>query len=107
MSKSNSMINPSIIELLKKVDNRYSLVVATSRRARQIIDGQEPLVDEKGSKPLTIAIDEVNEGILEVTEREDLVEGIKFVEEDMFKTTEKLEEVELPGNAEGVEEGLI
>lgn len=100
MSKSNSMINPSIIDLLKKVDNRYSLVVATSRRAREIIEGKGPSVSEKTSKPLTIAIDEVNEGILEVTEREDLVEGIKFVEE-VFNTTKNLEV------AEGVEEGLV
>ena len=37
---NNSMINPSIVDLLEKVDNRYSLVVATSKRARQIIEGQ-------------------------------------------------------------------
>ena len=34
------MISPSILSLLDKVDNRYSLVVVTSKRARQIIDGE-------------------------------------------------------------------
>ena len=47
---NNSMINPSIVDLLKKVDNRYSLVIVTSKRARQIIEGSEPLVDTKSNK---------------------------------------------------------
>ena len=69
MNKNNSMINPSIVDLLKKVDNRYSLVVATSRRARQLIDGVEPHIADKDGKPLTIAINEVNEGAIDVTPR--------------------------------------
>lgn len=100
MNKDNSMIDPSIVDLLKRVDNRYSLVVATSRRARQIIDGLDPLISEKDGKPLTIAIDEVNEGILKVTEKEDISETDEVV-------AEELEQMDLPGNAEGVEEGLI
>ncbi|MDD7793736.1 DNA-directed RNA polymerase subunit omega [Clostridium sp. 'White wine YQ'] len=58
---NNSMINPSIVDLLDKVDNRYSLVIVTSKRARQLIDGQEPRVDVDSKKPLTIAINEVND----------------------------------------------
>ncbi|MDZ5010282.1 DNA-directed RNA polymerase subunit omega, partial [Clostridium perfringens] len=38
------------------------LVIVTSKRARQIINGSEPLVATKSKKPLTIAINEVNEG---------------------------------------------
>ena len=57
---NNSMINPSIMDLLQKVDDRYSLVIVTSKRARQLIDGREPLVVTKSKKPLTIAINEVN-----------------------------------------------
>lgn len=59
---NNSMINPSVVDLLKKVEDRYSLVIVTSRRARQIIDGAEPLTKVSSKKPLTIAINEVNEG---------------------------------------------
>ena len=59
---NNSMINTSIMDLLKKVDDRYSLVIVTSKRARQIIDGSDPMVATKSKKPLTIAINEVNEG---------------------------------------------
>ncbi|MBL4930820.1 MULTISPECIES: DNA-directed RNA polymerase subunit omega [Clostridium] len=71
---NNSMINPSIVDLLDKVDNRYSLVIVTSKRARQLIDGQEPRVDVDSKKPLTIAINEVND--LEIT-FEQVKEGYK------------------------------
>ena len=41
------------------VQSRYSIVMATSKRARQIIGGEEPLVNENGKKPLSIAVDEL------------------------------------------------
>lgn len=60
---SKSMIEPSLVELLKKVENRYTLVTVTSKRARQIIVGDESLLEKvESNKPLTIAINEVNEG---------------------------------------------
>ena len=61
---NNSMINPSVVDLLKKVEDRYSLVIVTSRRARQIIDGNEPLTLNPSKKPLTVAVNEVNEGLV-------------------------------------------
>ena len=59
---NNSMINPSVIQLLEKVDNRYSLVIVRSKRARQIIQGDEVYTSVDSHKPLTLAINEVNEG---------------------------------------------
>lgn len=59
---NDSMINPSILSLLKKVDNRYTLAVVTSKRARQLIAGDERLSDCDSNKPVTIAINEINEG---------------------------------------------
>ena len=61
---NNSMINPSIVDLLEKVDNRHSLVIITSKRARQIIDGSEAYVTVPSNKPLTVAINEVNDGFV-------------------------------------------
>lgn len=58
---NNSMINPSKGELLKKVENKYTLVTVTSKRARQIIDGDEVFTSVDSHKPLTLAINEVNE----------------------------------------------
>lgn len=59
---NNSMINPSVVELLKKVDNRYSLVITSSKRARQIIDGAERFSTVESNKPLSIAVREINDG---------------------------------------------
>lgn len=74
MVKSDSMINPSIVNLLKHVDNRYSLIVATSKRARQLIDKEPVLIEKNFLKPLTTAINEVHEGAI-IVER--IKEGIK------------------------------
>lgn len=60
----NSMIDPSIVDLLKVVNNRYSLAVIASKRAREIIDGDKVLIDIDSTKPVTIAINEINENVL-------------------------------------------
>lgn len=68
---NNSMINPSIVDLLKKVDNRYSLVVAAAKRARQIIDGSEVLIETNSNKPVTIAVQEIDKSALQVESDEE------------------------------------
>lgn len=55
------MIYPPIDEISKKVDNRYTLVVQVAKRARQLVDGQKPLVSVDSHKPVTIAIHEINQ----------------------------------------------
>ncbi|MVX64544.1 DNA-directed RNA polymerase subunit omega [Clostridium chromiireducens] len=62
---NNSMINPSVVDLLEKVHDRYSLVILTSKRARQIIEGSEPQIYVNSKKPLTIAINEVDQNAVE------------------------------------------
>ncbi len=47
-----------IDELNEMVDSQYSLVTIISKRARQIIDGSEPLIKTKTKKPIAIAIEE-------------------------------------------------
>lgn len=71
---NNSMINPSIVDLLGKVNSRYTLVTMTAKRARQLIEGQEPLMSIDSTKPVTIAINEINDGLLTY---ETVKEGIK------------------------------
>ena len=56
---NNSMINPSIVELLEVVDNRYSLVTVVSKRSRQLIEGNKPLIVTSAIKPVTIATIEI------------------------------------------------
>jgi DNA-directed RNA polymerase subunit omega len=58
------MIEPPIGELLEKVDCRYTLAVEASKRAREIIAGAQPLIDTKEVKPLSIAIEEINRGLI-------------------------------------------
>ena len=48
------------------VNSRYSIVLATAKRARQLISGSEPLTDPKGKKPLAVAIDELYKGELKI-----------------------------------------
>ena len=62
---NNSMINPSVVDLLEKTKDRYSLVILSSKRARQIIDGSSPKVSTNSKKPLTIAINEIDQDELE------------------------------------------
>ena len=56
------MTKPSVAELLEKVDNRYLLVIATAKRARQIAAGSEVLVKTDDVAPDSIATDEIEAG---------------------------------------------
>ena len=71
---NNSMIKPSVVDLLEKIHDRYSLVILTSKRARQLIEGAEPKITIDSKKPLTIAIAEVD---TDAVEYEILEDGIK------------------------------
>ena len=68
------MIYPSLSEITKKADSRYTLVVQVAKRARQLVDGQKPLVTVDSDKPVTIAIHEVNQGKIHYRKTK---EGIK------------------------------
>ena len=73
------MIHPSYVELMKVVNqdaeigmepvvnSRYSIVMATSKRARQLIDGAPtPIEGAEDKKPLSVAVEEVNNGIIKI-----------------------------------------
>ena len=60
------IVKPTVTELLKKAKNRYELVIATSKRARQIATGSEILTDEDDESPVTLAADEIAEGKVKV-----------------------------------------
>lgn len=74
------IVKPTVTELLKKAKNRYELVIATSRRARQIAMGDEPLTKVKEESPVTLAENEIAEGkvtIIRDEENEDKEENEK------------------------------
>jgi DNA-directed RNA polymerase subunit omega len=53
------MMYPSISELKEKADCRYTLVVESAKRARQLVDGAEPLTDQKDTNPVSQAAKEI------------------------------------------------
>ncbi len=62
------MVKPTVADLLKKANNRYELVIATARRARQIASGAEPKTDVKEESPVTLAANEIAEGKVSIVE---------------------------------------
>lgn len=80
------MLHPSYVDLMKVVNSdvgegdqpvvnsRYSIVMATSRRARQLIAGDEPLVTIKNDKPLSIAVEELNQSKIRILTDEEVQE---------------------------------
>ncbi|MDY2590778.1 MAG: DNA-directed RNA polymerase subunit omega [Agathobacter sp.] len=73
------MIHPSYVELMKVVNDgveigeepvvnsRYSIVLATAKRARQLINGAESFIDRpKCNKPLSIAVEELYNGDVKI-----------------------------------------
>lgn len=60
------IVKPTVNELLEKADNRYELVIATARRARQIAEGAEPKTSVKEESPVTLAANEIAEGKVEI-----------------------------------------
>lgn len=63
MQVANSEVEPGEN---KVVNSRYSIVMAIAKRARQIIDGDEPMVYTSIDKPLTIAVEEMNKGKMKI-----------------------------------------
>lgn len=56
------IVEPSVTELLKLVEDRYELVIMTSRRARQIAEGADKLVNTDDKSVVTVAAKEIAEG---------------------------------------------
>lgn len=84
------MLHPSYSDLMEVVNNeveegedkvvnsRYSIVIATAKRARQIILGEEALVSSNNKKPLSIAVEELAESKINI-----LPEGYVFEEPEI------------------------
>lgn len=56
------MYTPSIKELSAISDSRYTLVMLTSKRSRELVNGAKPLIETDSTKPVSIAIKEIVEG---------------------------------------------
>ena len=61
------MLYPPVAELLEHVDSRYLLVNVVAHRARQIAAVAEAFQEELPEKPVTLAVEEVADGKLSAT----------------------------------------
>lgn len=78
------MLHPSYTDLMRVVNSgveigeepvvnsRYSIVLATAKRARQLISGEEPLIEgASGKKPFSVAVEELYQGKVQIVGEED------------------------------------
>ncbi len=99
------MLHPSYTELMEKINSeetrgeepainsRYSIVIATSKRARELIGGSEPMVDGmEGEKPLSVAVKELYDAKIKILQDDD--------EEEME------DELDFEGTPDEAEEGF-
>lgn len=91
MRKENKvMLHPSYTDLMKVVNSnveigeepvvnsRYSIVIATAKRARQLIAGEDALVEGAvGKKPFSIAVDELYKGKVKIMSEDEDIEGME------------------------------
>lgn len=56
------MARITVEDCLENVDNRFELVLLASKRARQLVNGKEPMVDWENDKPTVVALREIGEG---------------------------------------------
>ena len=71
------IVKPTVTELLKNSKNRYELVIATAKRARQISLGDKPMTKVKEESPVTLAANEIAEGKVTVVREEVAEEKIE------------------------------
>ncbi len=87
------MLRPSYTDLLSVINkdgddnsvtaSRYSIVIAASKRARQLVDHAEPLVSvSKDNKPVSIAVNELYQGKIKIVEDGDIVCGENYHPEE-------------------------
>ncbi len=55
---------PGIQTLIKKADSSYTLVEMVAKRARQLVDGAQPLIEGSEKKPIAAAIEEIQRGLI-------------------------------------------
>ena len=64
------IVEPTVSKLLTKAENRYELVIATAKRARQISSGDKVRVKTTDESPVTLAADEIAEGKVEIVKND-------------------------------------
>jgi len=83
------MARITVEDCLEKVDNRFDLVLVSSKRARQIATGgKEPLVPWENDKPTVVALREIAEGLVDSAILDEADEVEDFLSLDLSRVTE-------------------
>ena len=86
------LVKPTVPELLKETKkNRYSLVIATAKRARQISQGSKPMTKVDDISPVSLAADEIGEGKVSIFDENQWKEEQEKLEENSEKNDVKEE----------------
>ena len=112
------MIHPSYVDLMEVVNkdveegetpvinSRYSIVMATAKRARQLVNQDTPLIENAyGRKPLSIAVEELNEGKIRILSDEEAArqeEAARAMLEEMEEAEDAEEAEEETAAADGI-----
>ena len=68
------MARITVEDCLNKIDNRFEMDLTATKRARQIANGADPLVEEENDKPTVIALREIADGLVD-PERVDVIQA--------------------------------
>lgn len=89
------LVKPTVPQLLRASGkNRYSLVIATAKRARQIAKGSTPMTNEDEVSPITYAADEIGEGKVKVLNEEQWKEHEMSIKNNIEDTEKQGEDNE-------------
>ena len=68
------MARITVEDCLRNIDNRFEMVLTATKRARQVANGAEPMVEEQNDKPTVIALREIADGLVD-PERVDVMQA--------------------------------
>jgi len=89
------MARITVEDCLEHVDNRFELVLLASKRARQLANGKEPMLEWDNDKPTVLALREIAEGLLS----DDIIAAIDApVKEEVIEKTvvDNIEQQQMP-----------
>lgn len=97
-----NMARITVEDCLKNIDNRFQLVLAATKRARQLGRGAEPCVPRENDKPTVIALREIAAGCIDasILDEESLPAGLE-ADEDTSLYTEVFGQPAQPGGEQG------
>lgn len=90
------MARVTVEDCLENVDNRFELVRLAARRARQLAQGKDALVDPENDKPTVMALREIAEGLIDeqILDEAEAAEKQKFTEVDSEESSEETSEMQ-------------